>query len=382
MKKIIISENQLAQAIKQSVNKQYNWKYSNNFKAYQKNHPDDTFEFNRLPTYLTGLPVDILLDDHANYLHDNHPLWIYAHNGEINEVEQLLPILVHRFQPCVLIKKTKINISESTLKKIYNFIKKHYYLIVEYANARITHTDVENCLISESSLNEGFLFEMPTFYKGEVNLPTDIWIDAKRDLQHQARIKFNDKNNNNTRTWASMTIDKFNPIVKNLDPKTYLTNTDINIIKDFVKTNYETLIQSAKGQFASKSDILDSLNLDRDLSDLLQLDDKLNIEIVPIKDEFYFITDNNEKSIQYINYLSNIKPFKNYDNHSAYINIFNLKGDMFQKQQTIISTLKNVAKKLNVKLNIININSLKDYCQTTSKLKDLEACGFGPTLAR
>ena len=35
---------------------------------------------------------------------------------------------------------------------------------------------------------------------------------------------------------------------------------------------------------------------------------------------------------------------------------------MFQKQQTIISTLKNVAKKLNVKLNIININSLKDYC--------------------
>lgn len=358
MKTLILNKEQLERLIDISIEKLKSWEYYNNFQKYKKEYPEYTYEFDRFPTYYTGLPVDILIDDNASYLHCKHPLWVYVSNGYIDGEEQLLPIAVHRYKPIVLDKNANIQFDEETLNEVIDFIKKFYYPIVEYSNGRITCDEMEDCILSGCYLFEGILSEIPTFTKSEVNLPTDIWIDGQRDLQHQLRIKFKDRKDGNTKTWASMTIDKLNPEVKNLYYKTFLTKNDIENIKDFVKTNYETLKQSAEGLFNNKSEILDALYIDRNISDLLNLSDKVNVEIASIKDFLYFIVENNEDSIKYIQYLSTVKPFKIYNDYSAYINIEELKGNSFQKKQLIISILKNVAKKLNIKLNIVNLKQL------------------------
>lgn len=373
-KKIIFGTRQFNHLIEESVKKLSNWKYKDNFNDYLIEYYDDTFEFNRFPTYMTGLPVDILLDENANYIHCKHPLWVYVPNGYINEEEQLLPVLAHRYKPCILDSNAKLNIPIKVLNRVYEFIKENYYTIVEYANARITYKDVENHLISISSLNEGILNEMPTFTSDELNLPTEVWIDGNRNVQHQPRIKFNHNGSNNTRTWATMTIDKYEPKVLNNNNETTLSNKEIEEVKDFVRTNYEVLMKIAKGEIeASKSVILKNLNIDSDPYDLLNGNsDKVNLEIAFNSNEnnLYFIVQNDdEDSLNYIKYLSTVRPFTNYDKFTARLNIFDIKGDTYEKKQIIISTLKNVANKLNIKLNIININS---FISIDNKFKNLQ----------
>lgn len=94
---------------------------------------------------------------------------------ENNGNDVYVPILVHKFRPILLYDKYSRIIGEQTLEK------------------------------------------------GEVDLPTDIWDDGDRDLTHAKRIKFNDNNDKDSNTWATMTIDKFNPKVFNLSKNTKLS---------------------------------------------------------------------------------------------------------------------------------------------------------------
>ena len=359
MTRIKITESQFKELINNSVKQLCKWKYYNSFRKYKEEYPDDTFEFCRFPKYITGLPVEILLDDNANYVHCNHPLWVYMSNGMNGKTERLIPISVHRFKPCILDGNAKIRISNNDLQEVFDFIKKNYYTIVEYANARIIYDEVEDVFLSKSVIAEAMLNEMPTFDKTEVNLPTDIWIDGERNLQHNKRIKFKDRPDTRTKTWAAMTIDKFNPEIRNLYKKTFLSPKDISLIKDFVKVNYETLMQAANGELNSKDDILNNLNIDSDIFGLLDFEDKVHLEISHIKNELYFIANgNNDKCRKYIDYLSNIKPFKKYSEFISYINLYDMSGNLEHRKQAIVTTLKNVAKKNNMKIELINTNVL------------------------
>lgn len=371
MARIKITESQFKELIDNSVKQLCKWKYYNNFRKYKEEYPDDTFEFCRFPKYITGLPVEILLDDNANYVHCNHPLWVYMSNGMNGKTERLIPISVHRFKPCVLDGDAKISISNNDLHEVFDFIKKNYYTIVEYANARITYDEVEDVFLSKSVIAEAMLNEMPTFDKTEVNLPTDIWIDGERNLQHNKRIKFRDRPDTRTKTWATMTIDKFNPEIRNLYKKTFLSPKDISLIKDFVKVNYETLMLAANGQLPSKSDILANLNIDTDIMSLLKFNEKVNIEISGIKNRLYFLTNgDDDKSLEFISRLSKIKPFKSNDEYSVYLNLYDIDGNPQKKKQIILSTLKNLAKKIHTKLNIINTNILDEIAQILKYFKN------------
>ena len=126
-RKLILGPKQFQWLIDESVEKLRNWKYYNDFDRYLAKYNDDTFEFNCFPAYRTCLPVDIILDECANYAHYDHPLWVYVRNGVKNGVKQLLPISVHRYQPCILDSKAEVTLSKSTLDRIYEFIKFHYY---------------------------------------------------------------------------------------------------------------------------------------------------------------------------------------------------------------------------------------------------------------
>jgi hypothetical protein len=88
------------------------------------------------------------------------------------------------------------------------------------------------------------LMEMSKLTRDETGLPVDIWIDEGNTFiksGHGKRIKFQgDKSNQNTNNWIPLTINE-NPQIPIKNVKHNLDNKDLNMIKEFVITNYEAL---------------------------------------------------------------------------------------------------------------------------------------------
>ena len=362
--KVVITEKQLQYLINKDIQSIIEgWKYYNNFEAYLKEHSEDTCQFCNFSPSKTGLSVDILLDDCENFFHDKHPLWVYFRNESTGGCFDLLPVLVHRFKPCLLVKKPYVSISNKELNEVFDFIKRNYYLIVEFANGRIEYDDVVDCLTDRVLLKEGLMLEMPTFKTYETNLPTDIWIDSERPKNHWHRIKFKDRNSNNTNNWASMTIDKFNPQIFNLDKKTILSNREIEDIKDFVKTNFETLLLAAQGKLQDRDEIEARLNVDRDIQTLFQDNNKINVSINIVSGMIYIVTDGEGKSGEYIKNLCADFPFTKNGEYAAQTPLAKYKGNQYEIKQKILNVLMKSGKKTEVKLNLmetVNLNHL-DY---------------------
>ena len=49
---------------------------------------------------------------------------------------------------------------------------------------------------------------------------------------------------------------------------------------------------------------------------------------------------------------------KKYSEYISYINLYDMNGNLEHRKQTIVTTLKNVAKKNNIKIELINTNVL------------------------
>ena len=188
---------------------------------------------------------------------------------------------------------------------------------------------------------------MPIFNAYELNLPTSIWIDGNRSLQHSRRIKFKDSDNTNSRNWATITIDKFNTEIFNLSNRTFLSIQDVEKLKDFVRINYETLIMVAKGKLNNKAEIKSRLTCNDDVSTLMRISDNtINIECSFFKDRIFFIGENNEKTKAFIEKLGNVRPFHHYSKQSTYIDFLELKGNGNQIMGQIKHILHNTAKEM------------------------------------
>lgn len=369
MKKIVISDEGFQILIEESIKRIKTWKYSNRFQDFMKDYPDNTFEFCFFFPKETGLDVEILLDESSNYYHDNHPLWMYFRNGNsINE--ELVPVVIHRYKPFILDENYKIKISKKSLNKIYDFIKEYYFPIVDYGDGVITYDEFKK-ILNQKKLNEvSLLTEMPRFNKGELGLPTAIWIDNKRSMQHGYRIKVRDTNNDDTNNWATITIDKFEPKELNIAKNTFLTNKQIDMIKDFVRINYETLVLAAQGKFNSKKDIKDSLIIYDQNNPFSQANKALiKIDFMSVGDNIYVIVKDGELQKKLIAGLSKIYPFKKYDDKTAFVDILNISGDGNQKIRFIKGMIDKVAANLNVDVKLINSTVLDDMADYYEKTK-------------
>lgn len=357
-KTFIISEEQLNYLIEWNISSIKEWRYYNNFAGFEEEYPDHSFGFGWLSKEITGLPVHIILDESGNYVHNKHPMFLYA-VVENNGNDVYVPILVHKFRPILLDEKYSRIIGEQTLEKVQRFIRAHYHTISEYTNGRVEYRQLK-ASATRKNINEGLLTEMPKFMTYEVDLPTDIWIDTKRDLNHAKRIKFKDRNNNNTDTWASMTIDKFNPEVFNLLDKTFLSPKDISLVRDFVRVNYETLMMSANGDLKDKDDILSRLICHRDIESLVQDDNKIvNVDFSSIGYRLLFNVDDKEISRKFIKELSKHALFDYVDEVTVQLNDFKLIGDPSTKSEIIKNAFYGVGKKLMVKINFMESTKLE-----------------------
>lgn len=300
----IISEEQLNYLIDRNISYIKEWRYYNNFECFEEEYPDHSFGFGWLSKEITGLPVHIILDESGDYVRSKHPMFLYV-VVESSDNDVYIPILVHRFKPILLDEKYSRNIDGKTFEKVQHFIRTHYHIISDYANGRVEYGQLKASTMRKN-INEGLLTEMPKFMTYEVDLPTDIWIDTKRGLNHAKRIKFKDRNNNNTDTWASMTIDKFNPKVFNLSKNTKLSPKHISAIKDFVRVNYETLMLAANGELKTKDEILDGIICGNDILSVVYKDnDIVNIDYGKIGDTQSFTCDDKEISRKLMKFVPN-----------------------------------------------------------------------------
>lgn len=357
--RIKLKEKQFEFLIEESINQIKTWEYYSDFREFIRKNPKHINEFCAFSQKYSGIGVDLFFDKEANFLHSNHPLFMYFRNGNgVNE--RLIPVAIHQYKPFILDENAIIKISNDTLQSIYDFIKENYYTIIEFAKGRISQ-DEFYINTMKKVLKESLLTEMPTYDSKVTNLRTKIWIDNERPKQHAHRIKFQDTEDNNTRNWASMTIDKYDPQYFNLDKNTFLKTKDIEAIKDFVKTNYEMLLAAAQGKIKDSDDIKNSIIKYNPIdSKLYPNDNTVQLEFFPRDNNLYLLVKNNNTvSKSFIDKLCSFEPLKKESDLTAFVNLYDLKGNINNKIQIIYNLINKVAESLNIDVDLINTNKLK-----------------------
>jgi len=97
--------------------------------------------------------------------------------------------------------------------------------------------------------DEDSIYEMSNFMKAESGLPVNLWLDTAENYKrggHWKRIKvqnnYGDKFRNDD--LFSITISD-NPEIKPPNVKVKISNDDVEIIKNFIKTNKDLLLKLA-----------------------------------------------------------------------------------------------------------------------------------------
>lgn len=361
MSNFIIKEEQY----KNFLHKQKQWKYYNDFKEYLSLNEDETFEYLPLPTKTTKLPFKILVDDEASFIKRNHPLWLYVENKN-----KLIPIsITHNPQIMINIKNTRI--SHKFIDEVKSFIRENYNALYDYGHGNIDMDTFYYMIEKRMPINESMITEMPTFNRNETGLPTDIWVDSKRDKKHGNRIKFKDTDSSITDQWATMTIDKYNPIVKNLNRKTNLTQKEIEIIKNFVRYNYDILDMAVKNP---------NIDFQKDFKPLMFKIGKNGGIIVPparmeqptmpnkttvvdcalSKDNrMYFIADNkNNDSVKLIEELSKLEMFIKNNKYSVFVDLNKYREENYDVAYKALSNIKKIANTTGIKIKFINLRNI------------------------
>lgn len=301
----------------------------------------------------------LLIDSCGDYAFTNHAMWLYFRNGK-----NYTPIYVSD-RPFIPIREFVPHLSNEEFDGIKGFVKDNYKEIAEFSNGRMDFNAFKESLMLRhfTKLNESaILLEMPTFPYYTLDLPTDIRIDGERNLRHGFRIKFNDTKNKDTRTWASMSINKSNPSVYNLSPKTFLSNDEIDFLKEFVKENYETLIKAANGEYYSSNEIkLHLKKIKVNNSGLIMPVQKgvAKIDVIVVGNTLILMV-NDDKGIKLLELLTNSGVFKKYDKNSIYADIkdLSIKSEKNKLSSFVKNMVNDAAHRIGINVEYLNVEKL------------------------
>ena len=93
---------------------------------------DELMEYMWLKPADSTLAYDIFVDDGEAYIRGQHPLLLFVRNGKDRECTEFIPISVEHV-PKILDTTIKIQIPDSDLKEIINFIKINSELLGQMA---------------------------------------------------------------------------------------------------------------------------------------------------------------------------------------------------------------------------------------------------------
>lgn len=347
-----LTDEQLGYLIDDSIKYIKEWKYYNRFDLFEKKEPCFREAFCWFTPSQTGLKWIIYLDEYCGYISNGHPLMVFLRK-ERSVLSKAVPIAVHPFRPFLLDEHRKPSeFTDEDLENVYEFIRRFYHVIVEYANKRIGYYDVVNVL-ERKPIYEGILSEMPTLKKDYTGLPSDIWIDGDRTVPHARRFKFKDKETNRSREWASMSISRTKPKHHNLDPKSKLTDADIDELKSFVIANYDVLMEIMKGDmknFEEKEPFL--VYPSRIKSIASSTTPVINIDIDDSSDKLLIVTYGDKYDKKFLDILVTKPLFKPYEKNIVYIPAYTMTGDASSFAQKILNEIYAAAKSIGCKANI------------------------------
>ena len=241
-KKIILHEKELKHIISSSIKKILVENYNID--------GDELMEYLWIKPELTGLNVDIFVDDVLSYQRNQHSLFLLVRNGYDRSIMSFIPITISE-NPKIIDRRCRLRVTYNDLFNVSKFIQDNISNIRDLADNKISHIEFWNNLkpvkenLDESS---NIIDEMSRLMPKETNLPMEIWLDEVGGYKgHAPRLKFKASNEQTTsREFSTMTLTN-PPQIENMPERTLLRAKDINKLKKFVIDNLELLLSLYNG---------------------------------------------------------------------------------------------------------------------------------------
>lgn len=218
---------------------------------YRLAYNDEIMDYLWLKPQRTGLNVDVFVDDGFSYKRNSHPLLLFVRNGYDRTANDFIPITISQ-TPKIIDNNIELNISYNEISEVIEFIQHNLKIIYSLANDKISIADFWKRLkpykgrILES---QDIIEEMSRLRAQDSNLPMDIWVDEGVGYRgHAPRIKFKASNEQRTTNEYSTMILSNPPQIENMPKDSFLRKRDIDILKNFVVSNLELLLQLYKGE--------------------------------------------------------------------------------------------------------------------------------------
>ena len=153
-----------------------------------------------------NLPITIFVDVNRSFEYYNHQPCLYI-PVEYTSCLKVIPISLTT-TPEILANLFDLNIYQSDLYKIYDFISKNNKLLIALASEKLDYRDFYRRikLVHEEKI---LLTEAPVLSKYKTGLPLEIWIDKGNCFEltkHGPRVKFKSNDSPDPHTWASFTL--------------------------------------------------------------------------------------------------------------------------------------------------------------------------------
>lgn len=107
---------------------------------YKLTCPDELMEFMWLKPGVTGLNVDIFVDDGMSYERNNHVLLLFIRNGNDKTANSFIPMSVSD-KPCVLDGEMDLNISHDDILAVQDFIRSNLSDLIALSWGGISQED-------------------------------------------------------------------------------------------------------------------------------------------------------------------------------------------------------------------------------------------------
>ncbi len=210
----------------------------------------------------TNLPITLWL----KYNDKQEIIYMQNNYNKYTTGDDLIPISIDKYKP-KLLEEVKLNVKEKDLKKVLNFIKEKYQILIDTVNgvgfdySIMEHTDINRF---KPTVIDGF-FVNGISARDYPSLPVDLFLycdvneyDDERDLYtllmqntHQHNKRFED--------YVTVSIDKENPKLV-YDVQLGISKEEFKRVQDFIKRHYDFLKEYTERNDMDIKDIHDYLN--------------------------------------------------------------------------------------------------------------------------
>ena len=167
----------------------------------------------------------------------------------------LIPISVDKENP-QLLEEVELNVKEKDLKKVLNFIREKYQILIDTING----IDIDYSIMEHTHINKFKPTVIDGFFVNGIStrdyqsLPVDLYLycdvneyDDERDL-YTLLMQNTHRSNRRFEDYVTVSIDKENPQLV-YDVKLGIPKEEFKRVQDFIKRHYDFLKEYTERRF-------------------------------------------------------------------------------------------------------------------------------------